>query len=103
MLFRLIIAGALFIGSCFHAYTQDSQTTGGQLATARLDIQPERVIPIWPGKAPGSEDWAIIERITEGPGGSKVYSNVVNPTLTVYLPDPDKANGERDSDNWTGG
>ncbi len=57
------------------------------------DIQPRPAIPIWPGRAPGSEDWTFSERVTEGPGGSKIYSNVVTPTLTVYLPDPAKANG----------
>jgi hypothetical protein len=64
-----------------------SQTNG------RSDIQPRPTISIWPGKAPGSEDWTFSERITEGPGGSKIYSNVVNPTLTVYLPSSTKANG----------
>ena len=57
------------------------------------DIQPKPTISIWPGKAPGSEDWTFSERVAEGPGGSKIYSNVVNPTLTVYLPDPAKTNG----------
>lgn len=57
------------------------------------DIQPKPAISIWPGKAPGSEDWTFSERVAEGPGGSKIYSNVVNPTLTVYLPDPAKTNG----------
>jgi len=93
MLSRLIIIGILFIGSCIHAYAQGSQTTSGQPSTARSDIQPKPTISIWPGKAPGSEDWTFSERITEGPGGSKTYSNVVNPTLTVYLPDQAKANG----------
>ena len=55
--------------------------------------QPKPAISIWPGKAPGSEDWTFSERVAEGPGGSKIYSNVVNPTLTVYLPDPTKTNG----------
>ena len=64
-----------------------SQTIG------HSDIQLKPTISIWPGKAPGSEDWTFSERVTEGPGGSKTYSNVVNPTLTVYLPEPAKANG----------
>jgi hypothetical protein len=59
----------------------------------RSDIQHRSRISIWPGKAPGSEDWTFSERVTEGPGGSKIYSNVVDPTLTVYLPNPAKANG----------
>jgi len=70
-----------------------SQTIGEQPTAAHSDVQSKRTISIWPGKAPGSEDWTFNERVTEGPGGSKIYSNVVNPTLTVYLPDPVKANG----------
>ncbi len=57
------------------------------------DVRPKSIISIWPGKAPGSEDWTFGEKVVEGPGGSKTYSNIVNPTLTVYLPDPAKANG----------
>jgi hypothetical protein len=64
-----------------------SQTTGNP------GIQPKPEIPIWPGKAPGSEDWTFSERVAEGPDGSKTYSNVVIPTLTIYLPDQAKANG----------
>jgi len=59
----------------------------------RPDVQPRPTVPVWPGKAPGSEDWTFSEKITEGPGGSKIYSNVVDPTLTVYLPSPAKASG----------
>jgi hypothetical protein len=70
-----------------------SQTVVGQPSAARSDIESKPTIRIWPGKAPGSEDWTYSERITEGPGGSKTYTNVVDPTLTVYLPDPAKANG----------
>jgi hypothetical protein len=60
---------------------------------AYLDIQPKPTVSIWPGKAPGSEDWTFGERVSEGPGGSKIYSNVVTPTLTIYLPDPAKTSG----------
>jgi acetyl esterase/lipase len=70
-----------------------SQTTGGQSPAANTDNQPKPTIRLWPGKAPGSENWTHTERVTQGPGGSKTYSNVVDPTLTVYLPDLAKANG----------
>jgi hypothetical protein len=70
-----------------------SQTVGGQSSPVPSDIQPKPTISIWPGKAPGSEDWTFSERVAEGPGGSKIYSNVVNPTLTIYLTDPAKPNG----------
>jgi len=71
----------------------DSGIVGDLSPAADTPTQPKPVISIWPGKAPGSEDWTFSERVMEGPGGSKTYSNVVNPTLTVYLPDAANANG----------
>ncbi|HWQ13050.1 MAG TPA: alpha/beta hydrolase [Roseiflexaceae bacterium] len=53
------------------------------------------VVPIWPGQAPGSEDWPQQEQETDAPPplGIRVVRNVVHPTLTVYLPDPAIASG----------
>ncbi|MBI1784802.1 alpha/beta hydrolase fold domain-containing protein, partial [Candidatus Sumerlaeota bacterium] len=51
-------------------------------------------IRIWPGPPPGSEDWA--QKRTESEIGfnkDKVIHNVVDPTLTPFLPDASKANG----------
>ena len=70
-----------------------SQKAGGQPSAAGPAVQAESTFPIWPGKAPGSEDWTFSESVMEGPGGSKTYSNVVDPTLTAYLPDAARANG----------
>jgi acetyl esterase/lipase len=51
-------------------------------------------IPIWPGGAPGSEDWTQAEQLWENPmDGAKVVRNVSRPTLTPYLPDPATATG----------
>jgi acetyl esterase/lipase len=47
---------------------------------------------LWPGKAPGSENWTVPESITNR-GGNRVATNVSDPTLTVYLPDASQANG----------
>src|SRR4051794_32926978 len=47
---------------------------------------------IWPGAAPGSETWKWSEQIT-GQAGNRMVRNVVAPTLTMYKPDPAKANG----------
>jgi len=84
LLFSLV---ALAMPPAYSQPVRDQQSTPGS------EIQTKPVIPIWPGKAPGSEDWTFSERVMEGPGGSKTYSNVVNPTLTIYLPDPAAANG----------
>jgi acetyl esterase/lipase len=55
--------------------------------------QQRPVVKIWPGKAPGSEEWTFSEKVATGPDGTKIYSNIVEPTLTAFLPDPAKANG----------
>ncbi len=47
---------------------------------------------IWPGVAPGSENWKQHERVERAIPGNVVY-NVVTPTLTVYLPKKSKASG----------
>lgn len=48
---------------------------------------------LWPGKAPGSEGWGVPESVTTSPSGDRVVSNVSEPTLAVFLPDPAKATG----------
>lgn len=48
---------------------------------------------LWPGKAPGTESWSMAEVTTTSPAGDRVLSNVSDPTLTVFLPDPTKATG----------
>ena len=51
-------------------------------------------LKLWPGKAPGSENWTVPESITDR-GGNRIATNVSEPTLTVFLPD-----GKGD---WRGG
>lgn len=50
-------------------------------------------IPLWPGTAPGTEDWAFPETVSTAPGGDRIVANVSQPTLTPFLPDPAIANG----------
>ena len=51
-----------------------------------------QTLNIWPGVAPGSENWKQTEQSVEAPYGT-VITNVVTPTLTPYLPDKSKAAG----------
>lgn len=51
------------------------------------------VLSLWPGVAPGTEQWVLPETVTTGASGDRVLSNVSQPTLSVFLPDPAKANG----------
>src|ERR1700740_2974225 len=51
-----------------------------------------KVINLWPGVAPGSEQWKQKET-TINTGPIQTIVNVTTPTLTAYLPDPAKATG----------
>jgi acetyl esterase/lipase len=51
-----------------------------------------KTVNLWPGAAPGSEQWKQPET-TVGSAGNRRIMNVSAPTLTVYLPDPTTATG----------
>jgi acetyl esterase/lipase len=53
----------------------------------------QEIIPLWPDIAPGSENWTQKEVQYLNEQGQQMVRNVVTPTLTVYKPDPAKANG----------
>jgi len=53
----------------------------------------QQVIPVWPGTAPGSENWTQKEVDYLSKSGAKMVRNVVTPTLTVYRANPALANG----------
>jgi hypothetical protein len=54
----------------------------------------QKVLQIWPGLAPGSENWNWKEQIdsTDIPNDPLAF-NIVRPTLTFYPADPSFANG----------
>jgi acetyl esterase/lipase len=61
---------------------------------AASSVGAQRVIPLYPGVAPGSESWtqqerSYFSRSWQGP----VVANVTKPSLTVYLPSSDRATG----------
>jgi acetyl esterase/lipase len=62
------------------------------LAQAAAAAAPQE-IRLWPGKAPGTEKWTVPESVTTSPSGDRTVSNVSDPTLTVFLPDPAIATG----------
>jgi acetyl esterase/lipase len=55
-------------------------------------VRAKTVIHLWPGAAPGSEQWKQPETVI-GSAGNQRIMNVSAPTLTVYLPDPSTATG----------
>ena len=52
----------------------------------------KQTIHIWPGVAPGSENWSEPETVMKGSDSDRV-ANVVTPTLIAYLPEKNKATG----------
>lgn len=68
-----------------------------EVANAQSDQKPgDEVIRVWPGNAPGSEQFSGTETTSERPhfsGKIQIIQNVSVPTLTVFRPAQGKANG----------
>jgi acetyl esterase/lipase len=63
------------------------------LAGAAFAAEP-KVIPLYPGAAPGSETWSYPETDAIGPQDKvRRIGNVTRPALLAYLPDASSANG----------
>lgn len=61
---------------------------------AKDSMAPDSVVPLWEGKAPGSESAAYREQKTRLPGGDEEFTrNVVEPSLSIYLPAPENSTG----------
>lgn len=72
----------------------------GLLALTGTAADPSAVVRLWPGTAPGDTPLAAPEGDSSKPGEGLVagrpvirLANVGEPSLTVYRPDPDRANG----------
>jgi acetyl esterase/lipase len=66
-------------------------------AAKPLRSQPHEVVRIWPGQAPGTEDWKGAEEEAEAiiPGLGKIHviTNVTVPTVTIFRPSSARPNG----------
>jgi acetyl esterase/lipase len=82
-----VIATCLAVMTCALPLSQAA-------ADSAIGQKPE-VVHIWPGAAPGTEDWTGDEKDTFGPGNPfpVLITNVTVPTLTVFRADPAKASG----------
>jgi acetyl esterase/lipase len=63
------------------------------LLIASAHFAQAQTIRIWPGVAPGSEGWTQQEHTYGATPLGTVITNVVTPTLTVFLPPKDEATG----------
>jgi acetyl esterase/lipase len=78
----------------FISFTKKVQLTLLLLLLMSATMYAQQVIQLYPGKAPGSEKWTWSEQQnTNNMFNSRVVYNVVQPTLTAYLPDASIANG----------
>lgn len=75
-----------------HAFLPILLAMVSSLAEAAATSTPVE-IHLWPGMAPGTEKWTVPESVTTSPNGERTISNVSDPTLTVFLPDPATATG----------
>jgi len=65
----------------------------GVFTRAAAQYNQQEPFNIWPGVAPGSEDWTRQEYTVDRARGGRATYNVVTPTLTPYLPDASAATG----------
>ena len=54
--------------------------------TCGIAAAQTETISIWPGVAPGSENWTGKESVMKGADTDRVF-NVVTPTLMAYVPE----------------
>jgi acetyl esterase/lipase len=52
-----------------------------------------QTVNLWPGVAPGSENWTYREKVVENTPIGTVAFNVTTPTLTAFLPERSKTTG----------
>jgi hypothetical protein len=65
------------------------------LLGVRSAIAQERVFPIWPGAAPGSEKWKQTEDVVKGPDGNVMVRNITSLRLRHFFPSLERAMGLR--------
>lgn len=64
------------------------------MTLATLPLTAQETVRLYEGKAPGSESWTHSEKENnQNAWNTRVVFNVADPTLTVFKPDPAKANG----------
>jgi acetyl esterase/lipase len=80
------------IAACSLTAASAQETNDNRAEQATTSAMATKGINIWPGVAPGSEQWKQKET-TLGSGPMQRIVNVTTPTLTAYMPDPAKAKG----------
>lgn len=87
-----ICAATALIAFAETSCSAQSEAKTATVETVKPDAQSIQEFPIWPGIAPGSENWTQQQNDISLLGSHVVY-NVVKPTLTAYFADPKTATG----------
>jgi acetyl esterase/lipase len=86
-----LFAAATFASGADAPLTPPADAAAAPASGAQLP-PPAKEIPLYPGAAPGSENWTWTERAGGSPSNPTV-SNVVHPVLMYYPADKDRAVG----------
>jgi acetyl esterase/lipase len=89
---RKLIIGLGVIAAVHLTSASAQETSKNKPEQASKPATTTTDVKLWPGVAPGSEQWKQPET-TLGSGAMQRIVNVTSPTLTAYLPDPAKATG----------
>jgi acetyl esterase/lipase len=88
---KLFVALGLVAAGLFTAASAQ-EASQSKPESERTPAVQKKIINLWPGVAPGSEQWKQPEAVLGAAGNQRVM-NVSVPTLTVYLPDLSTATG----------
>jgi len=90
----LSAAPALSAGATPHGLSAVQVQAHSTASAAQPDAIQPKVIPLWPGVAPGSEGWTQQEQEVFAPQlQTKIVHNVTRPTLTAFFPETSARNG----------
>ena len=81
-----------FMAAAVFSSATAQDATKSKPEPSHTSAREKTVINLWPGVAPGSEQWKQPETVI-GAVGDRRIMNVSAPTLTAYLPDPSTATG----------
>jgi acetyl esterase/lipase len=90
----LSAGGASSAHAAVRAHSAMRAQTRATPSTAQPSANEPKVIPVWPGVAPGSEGWTQQEHEVFAPQlQTKIVQNVTRPTLTAFFPEASARNG----------
>lgn len=90
---RMFFIALWVLAASFLVTTSSAQATqNAKPEQAPTPAIATKVINLWPGVAPGSEQWKQPETNLRS-GGMETVINVSTPTLTTYVPAPSTATG----------